>query len=57
MNNETDPDVSFYQNNVSNTEPHYFLMTEVKSFLRSLNPNAFSVLHLNIRNKKEKKNK
>ena len=49
INNECDPDVNFYQNNVSNVEANYFLMTEVKSSLASFNPNAFSVLHLNIR--------
>ena len=30
MNNESDPDVNFYQNNISNVEANYFLMTEVK---------------------------
>ena len=29
MNKECDPDVNFYQNNVSNIEANYFLMTEV----------------------------
>ena len=49
MNNECDPDVNFYQNNVSNVKANYFLMTEVKSSLASFDPNAFSVLHLSIR--------
>ena len=53
MNNECDPDVNFYQNNVSNVETNYFLMTEVKSSLASFDPNAFSVLHLNIRTMKK----
>ena len=53
MNNECDPDVIFYQNNVSNVEANYFLMTEVKSSLASFDPNAFSVLHLNIRSTKK----
>ena len=53
MNNERDPDVNFYQNNVSNVEANYFLMTEVKSSLASFDPNAFSVLHLNIRSMKK----
>ena len=39
MNNESDPDVNFYQNNVSNVEANYF------------DTNTFSVLHLNMRNK------
>ena len=30
MNNTTDPDVNFYQNDVSNVEANYFLMTELK---------------------------
>ena len=30
MNNESDPDVNFYQNTISNVEANYFLMTEVK---------------------------
>ena len=49
MNNEFDPDVNFYQNNVSNIEANFSLMTEVKSSLIDLDPNAFSVLHLSIR--------
>ena len=53
MNNECDPDVNFYQNNFSNVEANYFLMTEVKSSLASFDPNAFSVLHLNIRSMKK----
>ena len=53
MNNECDPDVNLYQNNVSNVEANYFLMTEVKSSLASFDPNAFSVLHLNIRSLKK----
>ena len=53
MNNECDPDVNFYQNNVSNVEANYSLMTEVKSSLASFDPNAFSVLHLNIRSMKK----
>ena len=48
-----DPDVNFYQNDVSNVEANYFLMTEVKSSLASFDPNAFSVLHLNIRSMKK----
>ena len=53
MNNECDPDVNFYQNNVSNVEANYFLITEVKSSLANFCPNDFSVLHLNIRNMKK----
>ena len=53
MNNESDPDVNFYQNNVSNVEANYFLMTEVKSSLTSFDPNAFLVLDLNIRRMKK----
>ena len=53
MNNESDPDVNFYQNNVSNVEVNCFLMTQVKSSLKGFDPNAFSVLHLNIRNMKK----
>ena len=53
-NNKSDPDVNFYKNNVSNVEAKYFLMDEVKSSLTSFDPNAFSVLHLNIRSMKKK---
>ena len=53
MNNECDPDVNFYQNNVSNVEANYFLMTKVKSSLASFDPNAFSVLHLSTRSMKK----
>ena len=48
MNNESHPDVNFYQNNVSNVEANYFLMTEVKSSLKPFDTNVFSVLNLNI---------
>ena len=51
--NEPDPDANFYQNNVSNVEANYFLKTEVKSSLTSFDPNAFAVLHLNIRSMKK----
>ena len=51
--NKCDPDVNFYQNNVSNVKANYFLMTEVESSLASFDPNAFSVLHLNIRSMKK----
>ena len=50
MDNESYPDVSFCQNNVSNIEVNYFLMTEVESSLTSFDQNAFSILHLNNRN-------
>ena len=53
MNSECDPDINFYQNNVSNVEANNFLMTEVKSSLVSFDPNACLVLHLNIRSMKE----
>ena len=58
MNNESNPDVNFYQileilNNVSNVEANYFSMTEVKGSLKVLDANAFSVLHLNIRSMKK----
>ena len=49
MKNECDPDVNFHQNNVSNTEGNYFLMTEGKRSLTIFDPIAFSFLHLNIR--------
>ena len=40
VNNECDPDVNFYQNNISNS-------------FASFDRNAFSVLHLNIRSMKK----
>ena len=53
MDNESNPDVNFYQNNFSNVEANYFLMTEVKSSLKDFDPNSFSELHLNIRSMKK----
>ena len=44
MNNESDPDVNFYQNNVSNAEANYFSMTEVKSSWKGFYQNSFSNL-------------
>ena len=41
-------DVNLYQNNVSQVEANYFLMNEVKSSFTNFDPNAFSVLDLNI---------
>ena len=52
MNDESDPDVNFYQNNVPNVEANY-LMTKVKSSLTSVDPDAFSFLHLDIRSIKK----
>ena len=46
MNSESDLHVNVYQNNVSNVEANYFLMTEVKSSVKGFDPNAFSVLYL-----------
>ena len=40
MNNESEPDVNFYQHNNSNVETIFFFMTEVKSCLTSFNPNS-----------------
>ena len=51
--NKSDPDVNFYQNNVSNVEANYFLMTEVKSSLANFDQNTFSALHLNNRSMKK----
>ena len=48
MNSESDLHVNVYQNNVSNVEANYFLMTEVKSSLKPFDTNVFSVLNLNI---------
>ena len=53
MSNESDIDVSFYQNNISNVEVSNFLMTKVEKSLKFFDPNAFSVLHLNIRSMKK----
>ena len=53
MNNECDPDLNFYQNNVSNVKAIYFLMTEVKISLTKFDPNPFSVVQLNIRSMKK----
>ena len=51
--NEHDPDVNFYQNNISNVEANYFLMTEVKSSFKGFGPNVFSLLQFNIRSMKK----
>ena len=53
MNHESDLDVNFYQNNASNVEANYFLITQAKSSLTSFDPNDFSVLHSNIRSIKK----
>ena len=53
MNNISDPDFNFYQDNVTNVRANHFLMTEVKSSLAGFDPNDFSVFHLNITNMKE----
>ena len=53
MNNECDPDLNFYENNVSNVKAINFLMTEVKSSLTKFDTYPFSVVHLNIRSMKK----
>ena len=41
MNNESDPDVNFYQHNVSNIEVNYILLTEIISSFNNFDPKFF----------------
>ena len=49
VNNELDPDLSYYLDQISFLDTKYYVPGEVKDQLKSLQLNLFSILHLNIR--------
>ena len=49
LNNELDPDLSYYLDQISFLDTKYYVPGEVKDQLKSLQLNLFSILHLNIR--------
>ena len=53
QNNELDPDVNYYLDEISSIDTKYYAHDEVKDQLKSLQLNSFSVLHLNIRSMKK----
>ena len=53
QNNELDPDVNYYLNEISSFDTKYYVPDEVKDQLKSLQLNSFSVFHLNIRSMKK----
>ena len=53
QNNELDPHVKYYLDEISFLDTKYYVPDEVKDQLKSLQLNSFSVLHLNIRSMKK----
>ena len=53
QNNELDPDVNYYLNEISCLDTDYYVPDEVKYQLKSLQLNSFSAFHLNIRSVKK----
>ena len=53
QNNELDPDVNYYLDEISSLDTKYYVRDEIKDQLKSLQLNSFSVLHLNIRSMKK----
>ena len=47
--NDQDPDVNFYQTQISSLDTSYYILNEVKENLEIFQQKSFSVLHLNIR--------
>ena len=47
--NDQDPDVNFYQTQISSLDTNYYIPNEVKENLENFKQKSFSVLHLNIR--------
>ena len=46
--NDQDPDVNFYQKQISSLDTSYYISNEVKEKLENFQQKSFSVLHLNI---------
>ena len=53
QNNELDPDVNYYLDEISSLDTKYYVPDEVKDQLKSLQLNSFSVFNLNIRSMKK----
>ena len=47
--NDQDPDVNFYQTQISSLDTSCYIPNEVKENLENFQQKSFSVLHLNIR--------
>ena len=46
--NDQDPDVNFYQTQISSLDASYYILNKVKEILENFQQKSFSVLHLNI---------
>ena len=51
INTEIDPDTNFFEN-ISSLDIKYFTMNETKTFVSDIDPEYFTILHLNISMKK-----
>ena len=52
--NEQDPDVNYYHDQIPSLQTEYYYPNEAKELLQKHRPSSFSVLHLNIRSMKKK---
>ena len=51
INTEIDPDTNYFEN-ISSLDIKYFTMNETKTFVSDIDPEYFTILHLNISMKK-----
>ena len=51
INTEIDPDTNYFEN-ISSLDIRYFTMNETKTFVSDIDPEYFTILHLNISMKK-----
>ena len=47
INTEIDPDTNYFEN-ISSLDIKYFTMNETKTFVSDIDPEYFTILHLNI---------
>ena len=53
QNNEIDPNVNYYLDEISSLDTKYYVPDEVKDQLKRLQLNSFSAFHLSVRNMKK----
>ena len=52
-NNELDPDINYFLDQISSLDDKYIVPDEVKDHLKNIQLNSFSAFHLNIRSMKK----
>ena len=49
LNNDNDPDINFFKDNISVLDAKYYLPQDLTNDLTKISQDSFSVLHLNVR--------